>query len=327
VHLGDPILAIVIFLFGLAFGSFLNVCIYRLPLHSFTDEELAARGIERKNLSIVTPASACPHCKTPIHFYDNVPVLSWLLLGGRCRKCHAPITPRYLVVELLTALLFVACYERFGPNWFTLKFCVFCFLLLGLIFTDAETRLLPDGLTLTGLGLGLAFSLLVPVDDLSVLLLAAAFPRALHWAMAWRLFSLAGALAGAALGAGFIWGAGAAYKWARGREGMGFGDVKLMAMVGAFVGVKLTLFTLVGASLVGALFGLGTVLVVWIKRTRRRQAKRREDARASRRLAWRSAMLLTQHYAVPFGIFLGGMALVAVFVGDAAMNWYLGLRL
>ena len=325
-QLGDPILAIAIFLFGLAFGSFLNVCIYRLPLRAFSDEELAARGIERKKLSIVTPASACPHCKTPIRFYDNIPVLSWLILGGRCRKCRAPITPRYLAVELVTALLFVACYARFGESWFTLKFCVFCFLLLGLIFTDAETRLLPDGLTLTGLGLGLAFSLLVPVDDLSLWLLVTTFPRALHFPMALRLFSLAGALVGAALGAGFIWGAGAAYKWLRGREGMGFGDVKLMAMVGAFLGLKLTLFTLLGASVVGALFGLGAVVVVWIKRTRRRQARHREDAGTSRRRAWRSAMVLAQAYAIPFGIFLGGMALLATFFGDAAMNWYLGMR-
>lgn len=326
-HLGDPILAIAIFLFGLAFGSFLNVCIYRLPLRAFTDEELAARGLERKNLSVVSPGSACPHCKTPIRFYDNVPVLSWLILGGRCRQCRAPITPRYLVVELLTALLFLACYARFGESWATLKFCVFCFLLLGLIFTDAETKLLPDGLTLSGLGLGLGFSLLVPVDDLSVWLLPSLLPRAILWPHAWRLFSLAGALLGAALGAGFVWGAGAAYKWARGREGMGFGDVKLMAMVGAFLGVKLTLFTLLGASVVGSLFGLGTVLVVWMKRTRRRQAKRREDARTSRQRAWHSALVLYQRYEVPFGIFLGGMAVVAAFAGDAAMNWYLGLLL
>lgn len=326
-HLGDPILAIAIFLFGLAFGSFLNVCIYRLPLRAFSDEELAARGIARKNLSVVSPGSACPHCKTPIRFYDNVPVVSWLVLGGRCRHCHAPITPRYLAVELLTALLFLVCYARFGTSWATLKFSVFCFLLLGLIFTDAETQLLPDGLTLSGLGLGLAFSLLVPVDDLSLLLLPVLYPRAVFWPQAWRLYSLAGALLGAALGAALIWGAGLAYRWVRRREGMGLGDVKLMAMVGAFVGVKLTLLTLLVASVVGSLFGLATVLGVWIKRTRRRQAKRREDARTSRRRAWHSALVSYQRFPVPFGIFLGGAALVAAFVGDAAVNWYLGLLL
>jgi leader peptidase (prepilin peptidase) / N-methyltransferase len=327
VHLGDPILAIAIFLFGLAFGSFLNVCIYRLPLRAFTDEELAARGVERKNLSVVSPGSACPHCKTPIRFYDNVPVLSWLILGGRCRKCRAPITPRYLVVELLTALLFLACYARFGMSWATLKFCVFCFLLLGLIFTDAETKLLPDGLTLSGLGLGLAFSLLVPVDDLWMRLLPALFPEGIEWPYAWRLFSLAGSLVGAALGAGLIWGVGVAYKWARGREGMGFGDVKLMGLIGAFVGVKLMLFTLLGASVVGSLFGIGSVLVVWLRRARRRQTKRGEDAATSRRRAWHSAMVLYQRYEIPFGVFLGGIAVLAVFVGDAAVDWYLGIRL
>ena len=146
----DPAFALAIFALGLAFGSFLNVCIYRLP----------------RDLSVIHPGSACPKCAQPIGFYDNVPVLSWLVLRGRCRYCKAPISPRYLVVELLTGALFLACYAYFGFTLATLKYCVFGFLLLGLIFTDAETQLLPDKLTLPGLVIGLLFSLVVPVNDL-----------------------------------------------------------------------------------------------------------------------------------------------------------------
>src|SRR5215475_10905073 len=151
----DPVIAGGIFAFGLAFGSFLNVCIYRMPRGS----------------SVVRPGSACPHCEKPIRFYDNVPVLSWIILRGRCRRCSASITPRYAVVELLTALLFLGCYWHFGLTLSLLKCSVFGFLLLGLIFTDAETHLLPDKLTLRGLALGLIFSLLVPVNDLLSLVL------------------------------------------------------------------------------------------------------------------------------------------------------------
>jgi len=147
----DPIYASAIFFLGLAFGSFLNVCIYRLPL----------------DLSVVTPRSACPHCKRSIAFYDNLPVVSWLLLRGRCRHCKAGISPRYLLVELLTGALFLGCYACFGLSLATLKYCVFGFLLFGLIFTDAETKLLPDTMTLPGLAIGLVFSLIVPVHDMA----------------------------------------------------------------------------------------------------------------------------------------------------------------
>ena len=126
----DPVLASAIFVLGLAFGSFLNVCICRLPL----------------GLSVVTPRSACPKCKQPIALYDNMPVLSWMILRGRCRHCKAPISPRYWMIELLTGVLFLACYWYFGLTLSTLKYCAFGFLLLGLIFTDAETKLLPKKL-------------------------------------------------------------------------------------------------------------------------------------------------------------------------------------
>jgi leader peptidase (prepilin peptidase)/N-methyltransferase len=304
----DPVLASAIFLFGLAFGSFLNVCIYRLP----------------RELSVVAPRSACPKCKQPIAFYDNLPVLSWLTLGGRCRHCKEKISPRYLMIELLTGLLFLACYAWFGLTLSTLKYCVLAFLLLGLIFTDAETKLLPDKMTLPGLALGLIFSLLVPVNDLASQFLPGMLNLPFSSDISARLLSLLDSLLGAALGASFIYGAGAIYLRWRGAEGMGFGDVKLMAMVGAFLGIKLTIFTIFTASLAGSFFGIATVFMVWLKRTRR-FLKRLANAQAARRRAWQSAQVVYRNYQMPFGVFLGSMALVAFFFGNRFLQWYGGL--
>jgi leader peptidase (prepilin peptidase) / N-methyltransferase len=301
----DPVFASSIFVLGLAFGSFLNVCIYRLPL----------------GLSVVSPRSGCPHCKRPIAFYDNVPVLSWLLLRGRCRHCKAKISARYLFIEVLNGALFLGCYAYFGLTLATLKYCVFGFLLLGLIFTDAETKLLPDKLTLTGLALGIVFSLIVPVNDVAAQFLPGMLNLPFSTDLAERLFSLLDSLLGAALGASFIYGAGAAYLRWRGAEGMGFGDVKLMAMVGAFLGMKLTILTIFSASLAGSLFGLATVGMVWIKRTHRFM-RRLADRQAARRRGWRSAQMVYRHYQMPFGVFLGSMALLALFVGNQFLRWY-----
>lgn len=301
----DPLYASAIALLGLSFGSFLNVCIYRLPL----------------GLSVVSRRSACPHCKQAIAAYDNVPVLSWLWLRGRCRNCKDGISPRYLLVEVLTAVLFVGCYAYFGFTLAALKFCLFGFLLLGLIFADAETKLLPDALTLPGLALGLLFSVLVPVHDLATQFLPAIVNLPFSAEFAARLFSLLDSLLGAAVGASFIYGAGAAYLRWRGAEGMGFGDVKLMAMVGAFLGVKLTIFTIFTASLAGSMFGLTTVLVVWIKRTHRFR-RRLSNIEAARRRGWQSAQMVYRHYQMPFGVFLGSMALLALFVGNQFLRWY-----
>jgi leader peptidase (prepilin peptidase) / N-methyltransferase len=301
----DPFFASAFFLFGLAFGSFLNVCIHRLPL----------------GLSVVAPRSACPRCSRPIAFYDNLPVISWLLLRGRCRHCKAGISPRYLFIEVLTGLLFLGCYAYSGLTLTTLKFCVFGFLLLGLIFTDAETKLLPDKLTLPGLACGLLFSLLVPVHDLASQFLPGMLNLPFSADVATPMFSLLDSLLGAALGASFIYGAGAVYLRWRGAEGMGFGDVKLMAMVGTFLGMKLTIFTIFAASLVGSIFGLTTVLVVWIKRTRR-FTRRLASLQAARRRGWQSAQMVYRNYQMPFGVFLGGTALVALFVGNQFLNWY-----
>lgn len=301
----DPVIATAIFLFGLAFGSFLNVCIYRLP----------------RGLSVVKPRSACPQCKQPIAFYDNLPVLSWLTLRGRCRHCHAKISPRYLVIELLTGALFLACYWYFGLTLATLKYCTFAFLLLGLIFTDAETKLLPNKLTLPGIALGLLFSLLVPMNDVASQFAPGVVNLPVSSAIADRLFSFVDSFLGALLGASFIYGAGAIYWRWRHVQGMGFGDVKLMAMVGAFLGIKLTVFTIFTASLAGSLFGLATVLMVWLRRSRR-FLRRLADAHAARRRAWQSALIVYRHYQMPFGVFLGSMALFALFFGNEFLRWY-----
>jgi leader peptidase (prepilin peptidase)/N-methyltransferase len=301
----ELIFEVAIFALGLCFGSFLNVCIYRLP----------------RDMSVVAPRSACPHCGNPIPLYHNVPVLSWLILRGKCRSCKQPISPRYLVVELLTAVLFVACYLHFGLTLATVKCMVLGFLLLGLIFTDAETKLLPDAMTLPGLAIGIGLSLVVPVNDLASRIMPGLVSAGIRSEISWRLWSLSDSLLGAAVGASFLYGAAAIYLRARGVEGMGFGDVKLMAMIGAFLGTKLTVLTIFAASLAGSLFGLSTILAVWIKRRRRIAARGRSTIEARRR-AWQSARMVLRYYEVPFGVFLGSMALASFLFGDRLMHWY-----
>ena len=173
-------LAAAIFAFGLCFGSFLNVCIYRLP----------------RGKSVVTPRSACPHCGDLIPLYHNVPVLSWLILRGKCRSCKKPISPRYLLIEVLTGLLFLGCYTHLGLTLGMLKCTVLGYLLLGLIFTDAETKLLPDALTLPGLALGILFSLVVPVNDLASRIMPGMVSPAMRSEISWRMWSLSDSLAG-----------------------------------------------------------------------------------------------------------------------------------
>jgi leader peptidase (prepilin peptidase) / N-methyltransferase len=291
--------AAVFFLFGLLFGSFLNVCIYRLP----------------RELSVVSPRSFCPGCCAPIAAYDNIPVLSWIILRGRCRNCGARISPRYALVELLTGAFFLLSYFAAGSIAEAIKLCVLSFLLIGLVFTDAETKLLPDLLTKPGIVLGLLFSLLVPVEGPAHFLL-----RAIE---NWRVLSLLNSLAGAILGSAFILGVALLYEALRGVEGMGRGDVKLMAMIGAFVGVKQTLLVLLLGSLIGSVFGLLLILRVWMKRlARRRRRIPAEPAALARRRAWQSATLVYRNFEIPFGVFLGTAALISAFWGTALVRWY-----
>jgi leader peptidase (prepilin peptidase)/N-methyltransferase len=264
-----------------------------------------------------------------IPLYHNVPVLSWLILRGKCRSCKAPISPRYLLIEVLTGLLFLGCYTHFGLTLGMLKCAVLGYLLLGLIFTDAETKLLPDALTLPGLALGILFSLVVPVNDLASRIMPGMVSPAMRSEISWRMWSLSDSLLGAAVGASFLYGAAAIYLRARGVEGMGFGDVKLMALIGAFLGTKLTVLTIFAASLAGSLFGLSMVLAVWIKRLRRFEARGASSrissgisSREARRRAWQSARMVLRFYEMPFGVFLGSMAILSFLFGNRLLQWY-----
>ncbi|HWZ42023.1 MAG TPA: prepilin peptidase [Candidatus Saccharimonadales bacterium] len=291
-------------MFGLIFGSFLNVCIYRMP----------------RELSVVRPRSACPACSAPIAAYDNIPVFSWLILQGKCRQCKTPISPRYAAVELLTGILFASSWLYSMDNLpLAIKSCVLCFLLVGLVFTDAETKLLPDLLTWPGLVAGLVFSLLVSVDGFANLLLR-------RWGtLNWHILSFSNAFMGAFFGAGFILGVALLYEAVRNVEGIGMGDVKLMGMIGAFIGVKLTLLVLLLGSLIGSLFGGLLMVAVWRRRLARRKARRSESPAEARSRAWQSAKLIFRNFEVPFGVFLGVAALVAFFWGNGLVRWYVGM--
>jgi leader peptidase (prepilin peptidase)/N-methyltransferase len=288
-----------------------------------------------REISVVSPRSACPNCEAPIAAYDNIPVLSWLILGGKCRNCKAPISPRYAGVELLTGALFAASFflspatarflQRqwqldFEPNVFLIagKMCVLSFLLIGLIFTDAETKLLPDLLTKPGIALGLIFSLIVPLEGPAHYFL----PDMENW----RVLSFINSVAGLVLGAAFIWGVALLYEAVRGVEGMGRGDVKLMALIGAFLGVKLTLLVLLLGSVIGSFFGVFLILWVWQKRLRRRRRTHRNEAGSiTRSRAWYSATLIYRNFEIPFGVFLGSAALISAFWGTALVQWYINV--
>ncbi len=275
-----PIVGIFVFLFGLAIGSFLNVCIIRIPARK----------------SIVMPASACPKCGAPIRPYDNLPVLSWLLLGGKCRACKAKISGMYPLVELLTALLFFGCYLAFGLTTEALKWAIFSALMIVLVFTDLRERILPDAVNYTGFALGLALSFATRPTDGTALWVA---NRMFEFPPPAPVISFVDALLGAALGSGLLWLVSEAYFRLRGREGMGMGDVKMMLLVGAFLGAKRTLLTIFAGSLLGSILGLAFM------------AARRKDS----------------NYELPFGTFLGMAALLVVFFGTPVVSWYQSMLL
>ncbi len=286
-----------LFVVGLAFGSFLNVCISRIP----------------RDQSVVAPRSHCPACGAVLRWHDNIPLLSWVLLRRRCRDCGGRISLRYPIVELLTAFLFTACYLSFGPTIIAAKFCIFCFLLVGLIFMDAETGLLPREFTYPGIMLGLALSWIIPTDSTGTQFLLRAFGVQLSP----RPLALLDSVLGAFVGAGFFYLAWALYYLLRKRHGMGFGDIALMAVAGTFLGLKLTLLVIFAAPLAGSIYAI-LLLVRGTSGTAPMGGTSDGQAPPSTR-----EMLLTQE--LPFGVFLGACSLATIFFGESIWRWYLGL--
>lgn len=261
-------------IFGLLIGSFLNVCIHRWP----------------RDLSVVSPRSACPECSTPIAWYDNIPVVSYAVLRARCRHCRARISWRYPVVELLTGLCFAYIVYRAGLTPMAAKYCIFSAILLALIFSDLETLLLPDELTIGGFAIGLAFAFFIPVPDSTFRLIA----TLLDYDPGPRAGMLGEALFGALLPAGMLWFGGWLFEKLRHKEGLGFGDVKMLGTIGIFLGLRGTLFTIVLGSIAGSIVGLA-----FIKLTRKDAAS----------------------YPLPFGSFLGAAALFAAVDLQNAAGW------
>ena len=251
----SAVLGFWVFAVAAALGSFLNVCIVRLP----------------QGASVVNPGSHCPQCQSAIRFYDNIPLLSYLILRGRCRQCKARISPRYFVVEGLSALMGLALFRTFGLSVEFVVYFIFFSALLVIIFIDLDTWTIPDIITLPGIVLGVAASFLLP-------------------RMTW-VQSLLGLL----VGGGVLLLVAAGYQLLRKREGMGGGDIKLLAMIGAFLGLPGVIFTLFSSSLAGSLAG---VLLMF-----------RDKGGGGTR--------------IPFGPFLALAAMSYVFWGQTVIQWYL----
>ena len=272
-----------VFLFSLMVGSFLNVVIHRLPImlerewqaeySDYFGSEVAPPPAEPYNLMV--PRSRCPHCDHPIGALENIPLLSWLWLKGRCRQCKAPISARYPLVELLTALLSVAVAATLAPGWGTLAALLLTWVLVTLTFIDLDKMLLPDQLTLPLLWGGLLFNL------------------------AGGLVPLADAVIGAMAGYLVLWSLYWAFKLLTGKEGMGYGDFKLLAALGAWLGWQALPIVLLLSSLVGAIIGIGLIL-------------------------------LRNHHQgkpIPFGPYLAIAGWIALLWGDNITRWYLDIVL
>jgi leader peptidase (prepilin peptidase)/N-methyltransferase len=240
---------------GLSVGSFLNVCIYRLPL----DQSLAF------------PASHCPSCRRTLRWFENVPVLAWLVLRGRCRTCRAPISAVYPLVELFTGAMFAWAAWQYGPSLLLVSRLLFGCMLVVLFFIDLRHRILPNVITVGGTIIGFILSFVTPPGWLS---------------------SLIGLVIGGLIPLLLA----EVYYRLRGVEGLGMGDVKMLALIGAFLGWQLVLLTLAVGSMLGSLVGVGLIL------------------------AKRGDMKL----ALPFGTFLAIAALVAAAVGEPIVQWYVG---
>jgi len=244
-----------VFLLGCCLGSFLNVCIYRLP----------------RDLSVIFPSSFCPHCQASIRPYDNMPLVSYLILRGKCRHCRGKIHWRYPLGEALTGGITLALFLKFGPSWLFFSLLVLAAGLIVITFIDLDHRIIPDVISLPGIALGLLLAI---------------------WG-GW--ISIKDSLVGILVGGGSLYIVAWGYEALTKREGMGGGDVKLLAMIGAWLGWQATLFTLFFASLTGTIIGGGVMLM------------QKED----------------RHYAIPFGPFLAFSALAYIFFGPQLIDWYL----
>lgn len=251
----DPVILAWVAAAGLAVGSFLNVCIHRVPLR----------------LSIVSPPSRCAACGRQLSWYENVPLVSWAVLRGKCRSCRASISIVYPLVEITTAAIFVAGYWWYDATPLLAIRLLFACAMIVLFVIDLQHRILPNVITIPGIAVGFALS----------------FVAEPGWPSS---------LMGIALGGGLPWAMYELWYLVRHEEGLGFGDVKMLAMIGAFLGWKLVLVTLVLASLLGSIVGGGMIVA------RKGSLK----------------------YALPFGTFLAVAALVATVAGDALLTWYLG---
>ena len=253
-HVGPLSPLLIAGLFGALIGSFLNVCIYRLP----------------RQESIAWPGSHCPKCSHPLAWYDNIPILSYFMLAGRCRHCTEPIPFRYPLVEVLNAAGYVALLWFFGASWITVAYGLFYSALLVVAGTDLSHKIIPNAVTFPGIIAGfVCASTVLPLGFLNSLL-------------------------GALVGGGILWLLAWASPYLFGKEGMGGGDIKLLAMIGAFLGWKPALMTIMIGSLLGSLVGVALIAA---------QAIKREDY-------------------IPFGPFLVGGALVALFFGRSLLDWY-----
>jgi leader peptidase (prepilin peptidase)/N-methyltransferase len=250
-----PGAAALLFVLGLLVGSFLNVCIYRLP----------------RRESLNWPGSHCTSCDRPLSWYENIPLVSWLVLRGRCRTCHTPISPVYPIVEALTGLVFLTAFELYALTPLLAVRLLFACAMIVLFVIDLQHRILPNVITVPGVVVGFAVSLWLPPG--------------------WLSSSL-----GLLLGGGVLFLIGEVYYRTRGVEGMGMGDVKMLAMIGAFLGWPLMLLTLILATFSGAIVGLAMIV------------SGRGGAKA----------------ALPFGTFLAVGALVSAVVGQPIVDWYLG---
>ena len=247
-------LLVLIFLFGLCIGSFLNVCIYRIP----------------ESKSIVSPGSMCPGCGNPVKFYDNIPLLSFIILRGKCRKCNALISWRYPVVELLTGFFALSLFLKFGSNIDTPIYFVFIAILMVITFIDIDHRIIPDLISLPGIVFFFIASLTIPT------------------------ISIKDSVIGILIGGGILFIIAELYFRITGKEGMGGGDVKLLAMIGALIGWQGVLFTIFASSLIGTIIGIMLMVI------QRKNLK----------------------LAIPFGPFLSIGAVIYVFFGNEFINWY-----